>query len=123
MRPKSTLHNRVKMLGDMGKDFMDEVMLAMSEGEYTVDLHGDSTGFGLRKYKSWSHAKHREVTGHDFAKLHVIGAIGGRILSFEATPGTSGDSPEFAHMIGRIPKGGYGIVALDSAYDSTKTAS
>ncbi len=117
---KSTLHNRMTMLWRMGKDFMDEVVLAMSEGERIADLHGDSTGFGLRKYKSWSHAKHGEVTGHDFAKLHAIAAIGGKILSFEATPGTSGDSPEFARMMSRIPKGGYGIVALDSAYDSYK---
>ncbi len=97
---------------------MDEVVLAMSDGEYTVDLHGDSTGFGLRKYKSWSHAKHGEVTGRDFAKLRIVGAIGGRILSFEATPGTSGDSPELARMFGRIPRGGCGIAVLDSAYDS-----
>ncbi len=115
---KSTLHNRVRMLWDMGKDFMDEVVLAVSDGERTADLHGDSTGFGLRKYKSWHHAKYGEMTGHDFAKLHVIAAVGGRILSFEATPGTSADSPEFARMFSRIPKGGYGIVALDSAYDS-----
>ncbi len=117
---KSTLHNRAVMLWDMGKDFMDEVVLAMSDGEYTVDLHGDSTGFGLRKYKSWSHAKHGEVTGRDFAKLRIVGAIGGRILSFEATPGTSGDSPELARTLSRIPRGGCGIVALDSAYDSYK---
>ncbi len=63
------LHNRMKMLWDMGKDFVDEVMLAMSDGERIADLHGDSTGFGLRKYRSWSHAKHGEVTGHDFANL------------------------------------------------------
>ncbi len=117
---KSTLHNRVKMLWEMGKDFMDEVVLAMSDGERIADLHGDSTGFGLRKYKSWHHAKYGEMTGHDFAKLHIVGAVGGRILSFEATPGTSADSPEFARMFSRIPKGGYGIVALDSAYDSYK---
>ena len=75
---KSTLHSRMVMLWSMGKDFMDWVVPAMSEGERIADLHGDSTGFGLRKYKSWSHAKHGEVTGRDFAKLHVIDAIGGQ---------------------------------------------
>ena len=50
----------------------------------------------------------------------MVGAVGGRILSFEATPGTSGDSPELARMLSRIPEGGCGIVALDSAYDSYK---
>ena len=115
---KSTLHNRMKMLWDMGKGFMDGAVPAVSDGERTADLHGGPAGFGLRKYRSWHHAKYGEMTGHDFAKLRIVGAIGGRILSFEATPGTSGDSPELARMFGRIPRGGCGTAALDSAYDS-----
>ncbi len=119
-RSQSTLHSRMTMFWDMGKDFMDEVVPAVSDGRRTADLHGGPAGFGLRRHRSWHHARYGEMTGHDFAKLYVIGAIGGRILSFEATSGTSGDSPEFARMFGRIPRGGCGIVALDSAYDSYK---
>ena len=62
---KSTLHNRMKMLWDMGKDFMDGAVQAVSDGGHTADLHGGPAGFGLRRYRSWSHAKHGEVTGHD----------------------------------------------------------
>ena len=104
----------VSMLWRLGKEFMNAVILGMST-DHIGDLHGDSTGFGLLKYKSWSHAKYGEISCHDYAKLHVIAAVGGKILTFEVTPGTAGDSPQLKGMLERIPMG-MGIVALDPAY-------
>ena len=52
--------------------------------------YGDSTGFGLHKYKSWSHAKYGEISSHDYVKMHAIAAVHGKILAFEVTAGTGG---------------------------------
>lgn len=49
---KSTLHGMISMLWRMGKKFMDAVILGMSAEDHLGDLHGDSTGFSLRRYKS-----------------------------------------------------------------------
>jgi len=114
---KSTIHGMVTMLQYMGKEFMDAVILGMSAQDHIGDLQGDATGFGLHKYKSWFHAKYGEISCHDYVKLHVIASVKGKILSFEVTSGTAGDSPQFKEMFERIPKGS-GVVALDPAYDS-----
>lgn len=114
---KSTLHDMVKMIWKMGKKFMNAVVSSMSDKDHIGDMYGDSTGLGVGEYRRWVDAKYGEVSVHDYVKLHVMAAVHGRILAFEVTVGTAGDSPEFARMYQRIPEGS-GIVALDPAYDS-----
>ncbi|RNJ79033.1 MAG: hypothetical protein EB829_03055 [Nitrosopumilus sp. H8] len=54
------------------------------------------------------------------SKLHVIADPYDKIVGFEVTEGTAGDSPIFRDIFPRISKGS-GIVALDAAYDSEKS--
>ena len=62
---KSALHVMITMLQHLGKKFMDTVVLGISAEDHIGDLHGDSTGFGLFKYKSWYNAKYGELSCHD----------------------------------------------------------
>ena len=118
---KSALHDMAKAVATAGKDFMSHILSMMAydgtDGNWN-DLHGDSTGFGLRKYVEWNHAKHGDghIKAHDFVKLHLITAVNGMILAFSVTGAHAHDSPIFREMFKDWIRPGCGIVALDAAY-------
>ena len=63
-----------------GQEILDAVVLGMSAEDHIDDLHGDLTGFGLLKYKSWYNIKYVRYPATT-AKLYIIVAVGDRIVA------------------------------------------
>ena len=66
-------------------------------------VHGtkivDSTGFSISRYRDWHNAKYGTISVKQFAKLHIVHALGGMICSAAVTPGKANDSPYLREML------------------------
>ena len=82
-------------------------------------LVSDSSGFSVAKLIEWQHAKYGKLSVSDFAKLHLIQTLHGRICAATVTSGKDNDSPYLRQMIEMLPKGS-GYVIADAMYGGKK---
>ena len=83
------------------------------------DIMSDSSGFRKAKIVEWRHAKYGKLSVRDYAKLHVLQVLHGKICAAVVTPGKDNDSPHLREMVEMLPKGS-GYVIADSMYGGKK---
>ena len=114
---KSWYHLRISQTDD----FILHEIIGWMAGDAAV--HGtkivDSTGFSISRYRDWHNAKYGTISVKQFAKLHIVHALGGKICAAAVTPGKANDSPYLREMLTRMPRGS-GDVLGDSQYGGVK---
>ena len=97
---KSWYHLRISQIGD----FILHEIIGWMAGDAAV--HGtkivDSTGFSISRYRDWHNAKYGTISVKQFAKLHIVHALGGKICAAAVTPGKANDSPYLREMLARM---------------------
>ena len=83
------------------------------------EIHIDSSGFGLKIYTEWKHAKYGKMSVHKYVKLHIICTRRSKILACTITEEEESDSPHLRELPKRIPnyKGDDVYFLDDAAYN------
>ena len=118
-RPYSRAQYQLHVSGIKPK--VQQQIITWMAGEDAV--HGtkiaDSSGYSIARYIEWQNAKYGKLSVHDFAKLHVIRTLHGKICAAMVTPGKANDSPYLKKMMDMMPRGS-GDVLGDAAYGGIK---
>ncbi len=72
-------------------------------------------GFGTSRYRDWHNAKYGTISVKQFAKRHIVHALGGMICAAAVTPCRTNDPPYLRDMLARMPRGS-GDVLADTQY-------
>ena len=87
-RPYST--SQYKLQASSIQPKVQQQIITWMAGEDAV--HGtkiaDSSGYSMEWYKEWQNAKYGKLGVHDFAKLHVIRTLHGKICAATVRPDT-----------------------------------
>ena len=88
----------------------------MGEGDADGTLMVDSSGFSLSSYKSWTNAKHGQISVKEYDKLHILQCINGKICAAIVTDEEANYSPILMGILSDLLPGTGGQLPGDSAY-------
>ena len=97
---KSHLH---QIVADIDPLVLQDIIRWIANTDANKELHIDSSGFGLKIYTEWKHAKYGKMSVHKYVKLHIIRARKGKILACTITEGVENDSPHLRKLLKQIP--------------------
>ena len=112
-----------QIVAEIDSKVLQDIIAWIANTDANKELHIDSSGFGLKIYTEWKHAKYGKMNVHKYVKLHLIRARGGKILACSITEGEESDSPQLREMLRQIPdyEGDDDVYFLgDAAYNGKK---
>ena len=112
-----------QIVAEIDANVLQKIIAWIANTDANKEIHIDSSGFGLKIYTEWKHAKYGKMSVHKYIKLHLIRARGGRILACSITEGEESDSPQLRKLLKQIPeyRGGGDVYFLgDAAYNGKK---
>ena len=83
---------------------LQKIIAWIANTDANKEIHIDSSGFGLKTYTEWKHAKYGKMSVHKYIKLHIIRARWSKILAWTVTEGEENDSPQLRKLPNQIPK-------------------
>ena len=114
---RSTYHRWIQ---DIDTEMLQKIIVWLAGDDAIHNtLVADSSGFSIAKFIEWQHAKYGKLKVSDFAKLHLIHTLHGKICAATVTPGKRNDSPRLRWMVRMRPEGS-GHVIADSMYGGKK---
>ena len=81
---------------------LQNIITWIANTDANKEIHIDSSGFGLKIYTEWKHAKYGKMSVHKYVKLHAIRARRGKILTCTITEGMENDSPQLGSCSSRV---------------------
>ena len=84
--------------------YLQKIIARIANTDANKEIHIDSSGFGLKIYTEWKHAKYGKMSVHKYIKLHIIRARWSKILACTVTEGEENDSPQLRKLPNQIPK-------------------
>lgn len=92
-----------QIVAEIDSQVLQTIILWIANTDANKEFHIDSSGFGLKIYTEWKHAKYGKMSVHKYVKLHLIRARKGKILACTITRGEEHDSPQLRELLKQVP--------------------